>query len=656
MTDRLEYDTDHDSAIPPTIQAHPDNVSMQIEMHFVKMEDVFAGYDTQVGRYHSANYKANQNYKEDPYPENPLYRLISTNRAQFLAGIPQCRLRTLSPDRAKELKASAIKHSANRLAREQRMDRLLEKLLVDWHFRRASVRYMSRPDPTADRGPLDGPAMRPIDWRVPPPDLIYDPCAREWEDTGLRGDRVIVSKRGVIRQGKANPNDGWLVDVLEGLVVGAGLDKMKLDRDIRSGNRDDLVIYRLWFPDEQIDEDMGPDEGFHGTERVYAEAETTKTNGRTHCGNLVEIKRPQPYFGPRTGPIGMFGQMYVPDQVEPLSVSTASEHVVKSHGIRSKTNEIAMSDYANLLICGGATGRGNNLARQIKNGQHRGVLSAPGYDGKNVKNFIKGGLDAAMMAAYEFESNRLDEILGLTSTQSGRTKPGVTATAEIQAAGGTGARQNGMLNSFVQIPREMFYHKCWQIDGNENFYMKLPPEVEMETGVPIAAIRGGRASGESFDDYEISIEVRSMKYRSEEELAMIAEKQLEIMASLGPLIPQTPWIDWESVLGDLGDALGLPRLAQSVNYPMAEQVAGMLLMTQLQPGSGFQGSEPRPGPFNAADKQGEMRTMDTTAQTKPFGAPMLAQGSAGKASPGKPAASGRSLGAKAGSRVKAGAR
>jgi len=659
MTDRREYDTDHLSVVPPTVQAHPDNIAIQIDLHFKNMEDVFAGYPQQLARYHSSNYKANQDYK-DEFPENPLYRLMATTRSQFLAGTPQAWLRTLNPDPAKTVKAAAIKHSGNRLAREQKMGRVLEKLLVDWNFRRASVRYMVRPDPTADRGPLDGPAMRPITMRIPPPDLIYDPCAREWEETGIRGDRVRGSKSKIIAHAKRNPQEGWDIEALEGLAVGAGIEKMErwgdLGKQVSEGNRDDVVLYRIWFPDEMIDEDFTPEAGFHGVERVYAECERVKSGGRTHCGNLVEVKAAQSTFGPRTGPVGMFGQMYVPDQVEPLSISVASEHVVKSHGMRAKTLEIQMAEYARIIIEGTGT---RNMAQLIKDARYGGVVKAKGYTGKEIKEFVKGGVDAATMAAYQFESDRLDQMLGLTAAQSGQTKAGVTATAEIQAAGGTGARMAGMLNSFVQIPQEMFFNMFWQIDGNENIYMKLPPEVEAETGVAVGAIRGGRSEGEAFEDYEMGIEVRSMKYRSDEEQMLVAERQFEIMTTLGPMMPQTPWVDWEAGLEELGEAIGTPNLARMFNYEMAEQVAGMLLMTQIPQGAGFQGSQPKPGPFNASDKSGAaggQRTMDTTAQTRPFGQQAMAKTSASGANPSKGAASGASSGAKAGARAKASAR
>lgn len=633
-----------ESAVPPTIPAHPDNVAQEIEAWRRRADEVFSSWDTMVARYASSTYDANGDYK-DEHPINNAFEWIDTMRSQFIAGTPACNMRATTNDFGKSLKASAIKHSVNRLARDQNWKGGLRKLFVDWSLRRASWRLNMRPEPHLDRGPLDGPVMRPGWARVPPKCLIYDSRAFEWEETFMRGDQIAVSKRTLERMPALAPDEGWDLEAIKSCQAGAGMEKYLGKRQIQDGQRDDVLIYRIWFPDEQIDEDLGPAEGFFGVERVYAECERRASGGREYAGNLVEIRRPQPWFGPRGGPYGMAGQHYVPDNVEPLAMLVALEHVAKSMGLRAKTIEMAMARFKRILMESTGT---RNLGHLIKTTAHEGVVKAKGFDGKNIQEFTIGGITPEMLAAYQFDSERWDRMSGLTATQRGQTRAGVTATAEAYAAGGSSARAAGMLDSFYEIPRDLFYGVSCMLDGNENFYMRLPPELYMETGVKIAAIRGGRQDGESFDDYEVIVEPLSMKYRSEEELRLIAEKELELMQVGAPLMVQTPWCDWEKVWRSLGDAYGIPDLPERFNYDLAEQVAGAMLMTQFQPGTAFQGSPASPQPFGGADQPREV----AAEEQRPFGAPALASSMSSASQPATGSPSGRSTGARVGAATK----
>lgn len=641
---RIEYEQDHKSAIEPVIQTHPDNIAVEVEAWATKMEDVFAGWDQWINEYTSSNYRGDMNYKSE-VPENPAFEWFATMKAQFISGQPQYTLRPMRADLAKNLKSASIAHSLNRLARDQNWKRGLEKLMVDWGFRRASWRLNIRSEPHLDRGPLDTPVMRPYWTRVPPKRLIYDARALEWEETLMRGDEQVVSKSALQRYVKRMPpSEGWLPEVIDGLAVGAGMERILSQKELQSGNRDDLVVRMIWFPDEQLDEDMGPEQGFFGTVRWYAESE--RNQGRKHCGNLVEIRKPQPWFGPRTGPYGMQGQHYVPDQVEPLSMLIALRHVAKSFGVRSKTMEDAMSQYRRFAVAGGAAGR-RDIVRNIKNAKHNSVLGIPGFDGKNIKEVTTGGIDAAMSAAYQFDAERVERIMGLSNAQRGQTKAGVTATAEIQAAGGANARAAGTRDNFYDMVREIGYGIAWMMDANENFYMTLPPAIAEQTGVSIGAIRGGRKDGESFDDYELNVEPLSMKYRSEEEKQAVAQMELELFSKLAPLVPQTIWWDSEQTLRQIGEAYGIVDLPERLNWPLAEQIAGAMLGVQFAPGTAFQSSPPKPQPFNAADQP---KTVETTAtvQKPAFGQPALSAA----ARPGQPMVSGRQSGAKASGAVK----
>jgi hypothetical protein len=191
----------------------------------------------------------------------------------------------------------------------------------------------------------------------------------------------------------------WRKDEIAALKAETGLTGYVPKEGENLAGRDDLKMYCVWFPEEMIDPDFSPDNGFWGTMHYYAE------NGKDKEG-LAEIRDPQPYYGGRMGPYFMYGQMYVPDHLHPLAIGIAIEQTGRQLGLISRVIEDAMKNYKRFLLDGSP---GKNVGMLLKNVAHGGVVKAKGFQKQMAEEFTIGGIDNNMLAMYQFMTEMMDK-------------------------------------------------------------------------------------------------------------------------------------------------------------------------------------------------------------------------------------------------------
>ena len=54
-----------------------------------------------------------------------------------------------------------------------------------------------------------------------------------------------------------------------------------------------------------------------------------------------------------------------------------------------------------------------------------------------------------------------------------------------------------------------------------------------------------------------------------------AFEMFQMVTQTAPMIPQMPFVDWESVFKKVGDAINVPELSSLIDYDMARQMAQM---------------------------------------------------------------------------------
>lgn len=606
-------------------------------------------WDEMRGRYHGPYWDRTAKHGAGE-PENPAYEIIATMKAQFIAGDPMCTAKAMRVDKPETRgKAIALRHTINRLSRDADHKTFFGMQFVDWSMAFDIVGVQRTPAPWSDRGPVDGPLMRPRLFRISPTRYRADPRATELNEERWRGYVFLASKAAVLaRASKNDPNDrGWRKPEIEKIQADSGIDKM-LPSGGKDVKRDDFKMYIAWVPEEEQGGKFTGENGFWGTMHFFAE---TSRGGEP----LVEIRDPQPYYGARRGPFYKSGQEHVPDSTHPLAIMQAIESIAKSLRLQSVVIDNAMRIYKRIMVTGGA---GKGIAGKIKTTVHNGVVHIDGFDARSMaKEFSIGGVDADTLTAYQFLIERLNTRAGLSSTARGQAQSDTTATAEAIAQGGSAARMEGLRDTWYAHVRE-----CQRALGeilcmDEQFYMPLAPEAVQEmvqAGVPQNMIpqyvQGGHEEGESFEDYEINIEPLSMRYQTQEEREMAAEREMGMWGNFVAMIsnPVAASIDMKGILGDLGDKWNQPELPERFNAPLAEQIAGVMLMGAIQSGQGaFEtGSAPQGQPGTSP----KPRTMDVTAISAQPAKPQQAGLSAGTPKPqGKP---GASSGAKAGGMAK----
>lgn len=613
-----------------------------------KRRHFWASNDEMIARYHGYYYddKAKGRTKE---PANPGFEMLATMQSHLIAGTPQCMMTAARSDLADtELRAAALQFALNKLAVDMRLKQTLRKVLVDWFFHGGFVVVQNRRETWADPGPLDGPPRRPSAKRASPKLVEYDARATEWEDRAWDSYGQITSVRKCLDDAKKNKGSGWRVDLLNRLQVDTDEVRKMIPREGERLNRDDFMLRCVWVPDEQLDDDLGPAQGFWGTMHYFAHTSLKKSGGKDAPVPFVEIKDPEPAYCGRGGPLIRFGQYYVPDRVEPLSVMIAIEHIARSLSMREQVIERAIKSYKRIIVNGTSDPA---LGRKAMSLPDLHMLHAKGFDKTKMMEYVMGGLTPDILAAKDYYDNALQQRSGIGLASQGRARPGVTATADTLAAGGQQARQDDLRDSFYDSVTDVWRALAEVADSDDQFYVPLPPSAlaqlqKIAPNVPPAlfnkGVRGGREEGQSFEDYDIKAAPMSMRYKSELEVRMDADADLLAWSQVGPLSITTPHLDWPGILRDRANALGQPLLPSRFNQVVAEQLA--MIAIQAEVAGMYTKGEQRPIPQSARNTTAKP-VLPSVGGAK---GPTQQAGGIGKPAAMKASTPGQKAGAKAG--------
>ena len=136
--------------------------------------------------------------------------------------------------------------------------------------------------------------------------------------------------------------------------------------------------------------------------------------------------------------------------------------------------------------------------------------------------------------------------------------------------------------------------------------LSFGPTVQLEPGEKIM-FHGG-IEGIPFEQLGIRIEPLSMERVSQVTMQRRALQMLNLVSTVAPLIPQTPYVQWKDVLGSVGDALNMPNFGDFFDMQLASKFAGVE-MDKLSPfdlGDVIQGGLDRglPSPATTGQQSG----------------------------------------------------
>jgi hypothetical protein len=78
-------------------------------------------------------------------------------------------------------------------------------------------------------------------------------------------------------------------------------------------------------------------------------------------------------------------------------------------------------------------------------------------------------------------------------------------------------------------------------------------------------------TGERFEDLEMEVEAYSMERTNEALMQKRAMETLQIVTQSAPMMMQMPFLDWDSLLKIVGDAMNMPELGELIDQQAMQQ-------------------------------------------------------------------------------------
>lgn len=586
-------------------------------------------------------------------PENTYYEYATAMLPRLVFHNPRVRATSRRSGPQADV-ALAMRHGLNRLVRDARLNWTLRDVVLDmlFAFGVILVKETERDGLALAQGDPIEPAKPtwPMAQRVPPTKFFMDPIAYDWGSTRYRGHEWRMDKEDLLKLAKDHPEQGWRTKAIKDLPISSpdeDRDMIPVDRPAAHQSREEVVAHDIWFPEIELDESPGPEEGFFGTVFTLAEMQSGNDDGAQF------IRDPRPFYGPRTGPYTLFGVYKVPDSPFPLAPLAAVEAQIRELNVHARVNSENQRKYKRMV---GVKDR--STAEKIKNQPHDHVVAMGADDlRQSIGQFELAGLSEQAVVYEERMKERTNRMIGMDETMRGTSEPGATATATTLASESAVARISEIKAAVINATEDVLYSLGHYLYYSDTSVFPVSDIVFQEVGVKIPEYpglevvpwyRGGdpdRKKGYTFDDLELDIEPYSME-RTSEGLQMQRMMQAhELLMGMLPAMERFPDFPWPEWLKKLGDAMNLPNLEELVRPEMLERLTKQLeMMTQQQvqqqqaapQGPRFQGQVGTGGPASSSKSQASQGTgKPTAARTQGQGMPGQQQGGMQMSKPAK---------------------
>ena len=540
-------------------------------------------------RYHTSAYRK---VKVDaPYPENYYFSYVTHQLGQLSVGEPRARLGSVKAP------PTALQYGVNRWFRDTNYKRLREKFVVDSCFAWPVALISLRPRPGFEE--REDPLTLPQVARISPRRFFWDQYALSMEEARLMGHIVVRDKDDVRRDAEADPDGGWNLDVLDAMSVDSGLDSLRDTKKYAEGvpSRKEISYFEVWVAEAETEGDS--DEGYHG--RIYTIPRLLPTS---KGGSDKFLREPRDWFGPRWGPYIVGGAYTVPDHAAPLAALMAAESQITELNKHVRAADRASSRRKNVALVDGLKPA---ETAKIVNSEDGDVIAVKGLDKSKVIEIETGGVTPQQIEWNLELRGRVDRNLAMSDAMRGQTRAGVTATAEIAADANAQARGSFVEEKFKDFESRIVRSVCWYLNESESAVFETDQGLfvgghDIKESMRRAAKHGlvdsqhakvvvaqhsakqqseAEGSGTSFDDLEI--EVESVRDDGHEQMELAALGQ-QFLAAL-PIIPVTPYFDWQTWFRWVGEAYGRPEAARLLDMGAAEQQAQQMQAAPGQPAS-----------------------------------------------------------------------
>lgn len=495
-------------------------------------------------------------------PENYAYEYLSLMIPRIVFDNP--RVKASSDAFGGEQQAEAIQYAINRWVRDGKYNEHLTRLAIDMSFLLAVSCVTQTTKRVGNKTVKGWPQVS----RIGPARVLIDPVAEHWSRARFIGHTCVEDKDTLLKRAKDNPDEGWNASLIEGLALEAGTDLLgRPEFAKKAPQRNEVVYYELWVPEYVTDDE----DGFHGTIFTIAEGQNRGS------GEDGWIREPRAFYGPASGPYTFYGCYTVPDRVFPLAPLAA----VRSQGeeVNQHARSISRSavQYKRLVLVGGSN---NKLVQDIRKTPDSFVIPVPTLSADEVVTIELGGVTDQQLAQFGVVKDRLDRMLAMSDAARGVVTGDGSATENTIAAEASGTRTAGIKKPFTDAVKEELKRVAWYFWNDSRITFELDAKMLKEVGWkpgfgPVPRFKGGpsREQRGSYEELGIEIEPYSMERTSEAQQQRQFGWLVNLIVTIAPLVPQTPWVRWNDVLKQAADTANNPQIADIIDVELANAVA-----------------------------------------------------------------------------------
>ena len=531
--------------------------------------------DEKVRRFAGPAYSSEEGGVGDYAPENTYYEYISLMVPRLVYDNPRVQVSSRRPGVQRDV-AEAMRHGLNRWVRDCKLRKTLVELVTDMLMgygvclvREEENKGVMLPEQKF----IDEATPKwPVIERMSPRRFFVDPQAQSMRDARFVGHVWHRDKEDLIKAARENPDDGWDLEVINGLSTGEDPSGSGAFNDRVSSDREEIWCYELWVPEAQLDDSPGADDGFHGTLYTLG-VNQSKAYGGNADTKVGHIRAPRPFYGPRTGPYVMFGAYKVPDNIYPLSPLVAVEAQVLDLNAHVLAASEAMLKHKRII--GANDSRTANL---IKNTGHDFVAVVPFEDGKAlIQEFELGGQTEQQALWINTCRQRVDRVLGMDEALRGAVSGAGTATEHTIASEAANTRMAFIRQAFTDATIQVLEKVAFYMYHNDEIVFPLGEEEIKQLGLPpetaVVFQGGGHGDNDSytFEDLELEIEPYSMERASEGLAQKRALEMHQILLGALPVMAQFPDYPWKDHFAKIGNAMNAPDMSELVTPELLER-------------------------------------------------------------------------------------
>ena len=526
-----------------------------------------SSFGEQVERFHGPYWKGDS-MNADYSPENHYYEYISLMVPRLIFDNPRVRVSTRRPGSQKFV-AEAVRHALNRWAKDTSLRKVLRDTATDMLFNFSVVMTSEEVNkslkPQMDTTGNSKP-MWPTCTRIPQNKFFIDPASTGVHDARFVGHKWIRDHEDLMDLARDDKDAGWNLEAIENLKPTT--DEKELGRPEKDlPDRDEVVCYEVWIPEIELEDSLGPEEGFHGT--IY-------TLGVVSGGDDDEedrramIREPRPYYGPRWGPYTMFGVYKVPNAIYPLSPLMAIEGQVQDLNDHVLATSRSADQYKKLILVDNTDPK---FAQRVKDAHDNYVIPVSGLEKQRVVQAEVGGMTAQQLSYIQTARERLDRNSGIHDAQRGNGEGRGTATEIQVATEASTVRMAYIRQQFTDAVEQLLRTVAWFFYYDDRVIIPLGEEGQRALGLEDPWLVGGDhdpESGATFDDLELEIEPYSMARTTEGQHQQRVMQMYQLILQTAPLMPQMPFVNWKELLYHLGDAMNYPEIGELIDTTMAQ--------------------------------------------------------------------------------------